>query len=174
MEVLDKKTGELFEGNPPFFQFREHNFKLIRKLNEKSPTAANLFFFLVEHMDKRTNSLIVSQDALCEVLNASKKGIYNAIQQLVQGKYVQVLKMGVSNVYCINADIVWTKRHDELYHARFNTTVYLTSSEQDNEQKIKIKKTYEKIVNVEPSGKAFKEEPITEEEREMLEAEFNQ
>ena len=109
MEVLDKKTGELFEGNPPFFQFREHNFKLIRKLNEKSPTAANLFF-LVEHMDKRTNSLIVSQDALCEVLNASKKGIYNAIQQLVQGKYVQVLKMGVSNVYCINADIVWTKK----------------------------------------------------------------
>ena len=66
------------------------------------------------------------------------------------------------------------KRHDELYHARFNTTVYLTSSEQDNEQKIKIKKTFEKIVNVEPSGKAFKEEPITEEEREMLEAEFNQ
>jgi hypothetical protein len=153
MEVLDKKTGELFEGNPPFFQFRTHNFKLIRKLNEKSPTAANLFFFLVEHMDKRTNSLIVSQDALCEVLNASKKGIYNAIKQLVDGKYLQVLKCGVSNVYCINADIVWTKRADELYHARFNTAVYLTSSEQDEETKLKIKQNYEKFLGVEQPEK---------------------
>lgn len=153
MEVLDKKTGELFEGNPPFFQFREHNFKLVRKLNEKSPTAANLFFFLVENMDKRTNSLIVSQDALCEVLKCTRMTVYNVVKVLVEEKYIQVLKCGVNNVYCINADIVWTKRHDELYHARFNTSVYLTSSEQDEETKLKIKKNYEKFLGVEPIQK---------------------
>ena len=153
MEVLNKKTGELFEGNPPFFQFREHNFKLIRKLNEKSPTAANLFFFLVENMDKRTNSLVVSQDALCEILNCTRMTVYNVVKLLVEEKYVQVLKIGVNNVYCINADIVWTKRADELYHARFNAAVYLTSSEQDNETKIKIKKNYEKFLGVEQPEK---------------------
>lgn len=153
MNVLDKKTGEIFEGNPLFFQFREHNFKLIRKLNEKSRIAANLFFFLVENMDKRTNSLIVSQEALSEVLGCTKMSVYTATKLLTTEKYVSILKSGVNNVYCVNADIVWTKRHDELYHARFNTAVYLTSSEQDEEQRIKIKKTFEKIVEVEPLKK---------------------
>jgi hypothetical protein len=149
MEVLDKKTGELYEGNMPFFQFREHNFKMIRTLNTKSPIAANMFFFLIENMDKRTNSLLISQEALCEVLNCSRMTVYNAIKLLVMEKYVQVLKSGVNNIYCVNADIVWTKRADNLYHARFNTAVYLTSSEQDEEQKMKIIKGFEKIVTVE-------------------------
>lgn len=173
MEVLNKKTGELYEGNAPFFQFREHNFKMIRKLTSENKIAAELFFFLIENMDKRTNSLIVSQESISEVLGYKRTAIYTAIKHLIEGKYVQVLKSGVNNVYCVNADIVWTKRADNLYHARFNTTVYLTSSEQDDEQKTKIKKTFERIINVEPSEKSFKEEPITKEEQEMLEAQFN-
>jgi DNA-binding transcriptional MocR family regulator len=149
MDVLDKKTGELYEGNPHFFQFREHNFKMIRNLNTKSPIAANMFFFLIENMDKKTNALIVSQEALCEVLNCSRMTVHNAIKLLTAEKYVQVLKSGVNNVYCINADIVWTKRANEIYHARFNASIYLSSSEQDEEQKIKIVKAFEKRVNVE-------------------------
>lgn len=159
MEVLDKKTGELYEGNAPFYQFRKHNFKLIRKLNVKSPTAANLFFFLIENMLEGYNSLVVSQDALCEVLEVSRMTLHRAIKVLVDEKYVQVLKSGVNNVYCVNADIVWTKRANDLYHARFNTAVYLTSSEQDEEQRIKIKKSFEKIVEVE-SVKNNKFEPV--------------
>jgi Firmicute plasmid replication protein (RepL) len=180
MEVLDKKTGELFESNAPFFQFRKHNFKLIRKLNEKSPTAANLFFFLVENMLESSNSVVVSQEALCEVLQVSRMTLHRAIKFLVEGKYVQILKSGVNNVYCVNADIVWTKRAGDLYHARFNTSVYLTSSEQDEEQRIKIKKTFEKIVNVEPFKKKLKDEEkaqlleVTEEEKEAIERTFNQ
>lgn len=153
MEVLDKKTGELFEGNPPFFQFRIHNFKLIRKLTSENKIAAELFFFFVENMDKRTNSLIVGQEVLSEVLECSRMTIHRAIKHLIDEKYLQVLKMGVSNVYCINADIVWTKRADELYHARFNTAVYLTSSEQDEETKLKIKQNYEKFLGVEQPEK---------------------
>jgi hypothetical protein len=75
--------------------------------------------------------------------------VYNATKLLTIEKYVNVLKSGVNNVYCVNADIVWTKRADDLYHARFNTSIYLTSSEQDLEQKLKIKKSFEKIIDVE-------------------------
>lgn len=152
MEILDKQTGEVFEGNPPFFQFREHNFKLIRKLNEKSPIAANLFFFLIENMNKTTNSLIVSQDALAEVLEVSKRSIYTAVKLLTEGKYIQVLKSGVNNVYCVNADIVWTKRADATYFAHFNAAVYLTSNEQDEIERIKIKKSFEKFIDISKSG----------------------
>ena len=101
---------------------------------KKSPTAANLFFFLVENMLDGYNSLVVSQDALCEVLEVSRMTLHRAIKLLVDEKYVQVLKSGVNNVYCVNADIVWTKRADQIYHARFNASIYLTSSEQDEEQ----------------------------------------
>ncbi len=153
MEVTNKDTGEVFEGNAPFFQFRKHSFKLIRKLNENSPTAANLFLFLIENMNEFSNSLVVSQESLCEVLEVSRKSVYNATKHLIEGKYIEVLKSGVNNVYCVNADIVWTRRAAQLYHARFNTSVYLTSSEQDEEQKIKIKKTFEKMIEVEPLKK---------------------
>lgn len=153
MDILDKNTGELFEGNARFFQFRKHNFKLIRKLTSENRIAAELFFFLIENMLESSNSLIVSQDALSEVLNVTKRSVYSATKHLIEGKYIQVLKSGVNNVYCVNADIVWTKRAEQLYHARFNTSVYLTSSEQDEEQKMKIKKTFEKIIEVEPFKK---------------------
>jgi hypothetical protein len=100
-------------------------------------------------MLERTNSLIVSQDALCEVLGCSRMTLHRATKHLSDGKYIQILKSGVNNVYCINADIVWSKRHDNLYHARFNASVYLTSNEQDQEEKIKIIKGFEKIVDIE-------------------------
>lgn len=149
MDILDKKTGELFEANPLFYQFRKHNFKMIGKLIKENKLAAELFMFLVDNMQEKYNSLIVSQDALCEVLECGRTSIYNATKYLIENKYIQVLKSGVNNVYCVNADIVWTKRANDLYHARFNTAVYLTSSEQDEEQRIKIKKSFEKIVEVE-------------------------
>jgi hypothetical protein len=70
-----------------------------------------------------------------------------------------VLKSGVNNVYCVNADIVWTKKADELYYARFNTSVYLISSEQDKEKERSIKKRFEKFVDVEQ----FIKKPIYQE-----------
>ena len=159
MKILDKKTGELIEGNDLFFQFRKHNFKLIRKLTSENKSGAELFFFLIENMNEVTNSLVVSQDALCEVLKCSRMTLYRAIKHLVDESYIQVLKSGSNNVYCINADIVWSKRKADLYHARFNTVVYLTSSEQEEEQKIEIKKRFEKHLDVEP----FQKRPIYEE-----------
>lgn len=149
MEVLDKKTGELFEGNPLFFQFRKHNFKMIEVLVKDNQVAARLFMFLVNNMQEPYNSLIISQDALCEVLEVSRKTVYTALKYLTDRKYIKILKSGLNNVYCVNADIVWTKRADEIYHARFNASVYLTSTEQDEDQKIKIKKSFEKIIEVE-------------------------
>jgi hypothetical protein len=159
MEVLDKKTGEIIESNPPFFQFRKHNFKMIRKLMDENLIASKMFMFLVENMNELTNSLVVSQESLSEVLECGRTSIYNATKCLVDGSYLQVLKSGVNNVYCINADIVWTKKANQTFHARFNTSVYLTSSEQDEEQKTIIKKRFEKFVDVEP----FPKKPIYEE-----------
>ena len=153
MDILDKDTGEISERNAPFFQFRKHNFNLIRKLIDENPIASKMFMFFIENMNQHSNSLVVSQESLSEVLGCGRTSIYNAVKHLVEGKYIQVLKSGVNNVYCVNADIVWTKKRGELYHARFNTSIYLTSSEQDEEQKLKIKKTFEKIVEVEPFKK---------------------
>ena len=160
MELLDKKTGEIYEGNAPFYQFRKHNFKLIRKLMDENVIASKMFMFLVENMNELTNSLVVSQESLSEVLECGRTSIYNATKHLIEGSYIQVLKSGVNNVYCVNADIVWTKRANQTFHARFNTSIYLTSSEQDEEQKLEIKKRFEKIIEVEPFRKKLEFEEI--------------
>lgn len=159
MDNLDKKTGEIFEGNPPFYQFRKHNFKMIRKLMNENVVASKMFMFLIENMNEGTNSLVVSQDALCEVLECSRMTLYRSIKHLVDKSYVQVLKSGSNNVYCVNADIVWTKRANQTFHARFNTAVYLTESEQEEEQRLNIKKRFEKHLDVEP----FKKKQVYEE-----------
>jgi Fe2+ or Zn2+ uptake regulation protein len=151
MEALDKKTGELYEGNMPFYQFRKHNFKMIELLVKESQVGARLFMFLVNNMQEPQNALIVSQEALSEVLGVSRKTIYTAVKYLVDGKYIQVLKSGTNNVYCVNADIVWTKRAENLHCARFNASVYLTSNEQDQEEKLKIVKAFEKRIDIEKS-----------------------
>jgi hypothetical protein len=139
-----KETGEEIEGNNPFFQFYKHNFKTIRKLITENALAAKLFMFLVETMDNY-NAIIVSQRALEEVLGVSGRTIRRATEYLVENKYIQILKSGTSNVYCVNADIVWTQRADKKMFAKFETKVYLTVSEQSEQVKAQVQSEYQKV-----------------------------
>lgn len=145
--ITDKKTGEEFEANKPFYQFYKHNFKTIRKALRDNPLAANLFLFLVDNMDSK-NALLVSQKALEEVLEVGRTSIYNAVKYLVKNQFIKVLKSGTSNIYCVNADIVWTQRADKKVHAKFEAAVYLTASEQDDDVKTKIQSEFQKVIEV--------------------------
>lgn len=147
--IIDKETGEVIEGNPPFFQFYKHNIKSIRKLITDNTMAAKLFMFLVENMDNK-NAIIISQKAVEEALNVSIRSIQMAVKYLVENQYIVVLKSGTSNVYCVNADIVWTQRADKKKFAKFEAKVYLTASEQNSntQAKIQIQTEYQKVATL--------------------------
>ena len=137
---FDRGTAEVKEGNPPFIQFYKHSFPFVRKLMKENPTACNVFMFLVENMEG-DNALVVSQQAMCEVLGLARRTVQYAISYLQENKYIAVLKSGPSNVYCVNADIVWQESHNKKKFARFAARVFMTESEQPNKPVIKERTT---------------------------------
>lgn len=127
---VDKKTGEIKAvKSPPFYQFYKKTFPLINELLTKNPLSVKIFMFMVEEMGSN-NSLTISYKAMEEVFDKSRRTLSRAIKLLVDSKFIQIQKAGNINVYCINANIVWTQSRANIKHAKFNSTVYLTSSEQ--------------------------------------------
>ena len=131
---LDKTTGELRLGNKKFYQFYVHNFKVISQLQRDFSTAVTILFFIIEHMEL-DNALVISQKALSEVLGISRSTVYRNVEILKNSKIIRVLKTGNSNIYVVNADVVWRKSAEQKKFALFNAKVYLTPSEQDEIKK---------------------------------------
>jgi len=130
---VDKRTGEIYQGNNPFFQFYQHNFKLIRWMMNENPAALKLFLWLVEHMDGK-NAIVVSQPTLAEALSYTTRTIQRAIKFLRENECIAVLKSGNTNVYAVNADIVWTNTHEKKKFALFDSKVYLSWNEQNQDE----------------------------------------
>lgn len=145
----DKATGEIKDGNNPFYQFYKHNFKLIRWVIHQNSLAAEVLFFLVENMDKR-NALVISQRSLAEALEVTRMTVHRCIKFLQDNKVIKVYKSGNTNVYAVNADIVWQKSHAEKVFARFDAKVYLSKSEQDDQTQVEIEKEFMNHVNTKP------------------------
>lgn len=123
------ETAQTRETNPPFYQFYKHSFPFVTQLMDDSPTAFRVFFFLVEHMGD-DNAVIISQNALAEALKKSKRTIQYATTYLMDRKYLATYRSGTSNVYCLNADIVWQQTHENKKFAHFAARVYISESEQ--------------------------------------------
>lgn len=123
------KTGEIMLKNPEFIQFVRGGYPAVRKLMREKPLAGNIFMWMVEWMD-RNNRLLVSYDALIEEFGKSRMTIYNAIKLLQERDFLKVVKSGNSNIYCLNANIVWQNSAENRKFASFACSVYVTESEQ--------------------------------------------
>lgn len=117
------------EGNPLFFQFTKHAFPVVRQLLEKNSTAARIFFFFVDIMNK-DNALVISQQAITDVLGIGRTTVWKSIKYLEDNKFIKVIKSGHANIYALNADIVWQKTLDGKKFAKFSAQVFVTESEQ--------------------------------------------
>lgn len=96
----------------------------------KTPAAADIFLFLIKNMDK-TNAIVCSYAVLMEALNLSKATVTRSIKTLKDMKFVEVYKTGSTNVYAINANIVWKSYGSNAKYARFSANVILSSTEQE-------------------------------------------
>ncbi|WP_290654084.1 replication/maintenance protein RepL [Idiomarina sp.] len=129
---IDQKTGEIKLKNPPFYQFYKKTFPRINDLLVENPLSVRIFMFMVEQMASN-NSLTISYRAMEEVFGKSRRTLSRAIKLLVDYKFIEIRKSGNSNIYCINANIVWAQSRKNIKYAKFNSTVYLTSSEQEGD-----------------------------------------
>ena len=132
---MDDDTGEIKVFKPRFKALTEDMFPFVTELSRVNPQASAIFLFFVEHMGNQ-NALVVSYSAMEQHFKKGRKAIYNAINYLKENKFIDILKSGNMNVYCINARIVWNQSQDKIHFAKFHAVIYATKSEQISKSKI--------------------------------------
>lgn len=129
--------------NSNFVQLYRNNMKAIRWLSKHNNTALEMFLFILEHMD-HTNALGCSYAVFEDALGKSKPTITRAIKVLKDNGFVDILKMGTSNVYIINQDIAWSSWDNRKKYCKFNGNMLISHKENkdyaytETAQKVKI------------------------------------
>ncbi len=124
--MKEQKTKQEYK-NKDFIQFYRKHIDILSEL-ASNKKALDLFILLCKHMDG-TNALCVSYQVLCELLNCSRMTVSRAVKYLKDKGYVCVLKSGSSNIYVVNPDIAWTSYGNQKKYCKFQSTVLLSSTE---------------------------------------------
>ena len=120
--------------NTPFVQWKNPDgIKALRKLTRANSMASVLFQWMVQYMDEE-NCLVASQKVIGEAIGAHPKTVSKAVAYLKAHKYIFVYKSGMSNVYTLNADIVWKGKGDDHAIFEMRGTVLLGKDEQDEKE----------------------------------------
>lgn len=146
--VVDKSTGEVIEQavilsdepvnkasgqnrareNADFVMLYRRFIAQIADLGADNTTALRVLLFLIKHMDG-TNALGVPQKLMSEMMGISRQTVNGAIKYLEQHGWIQVYKLGKSNVYVVNPDVVWTSYADQRAYCKFQGTFLLSSED---------------------------------------------
>lgn len=133
--ITDAKTGEILDrktltGNMNFVMLFKHNLNFVAKIAQTDGKALSVFLFLIEHMGN-DNSIIVSREAIAEMLDISVATVDRKIKYLKDHGFIKTIKSGTSSVYFINADIAWSSTAEKKEYATFRSAVFVTKTEQD-------------------------------------------
>ncbi|HBN1858849.1 TPA: replication/maintenance protein RepL [Escherichia coli] len=144
------ETGQSQESkdNFNFVQLSRSYLKQLRNLARKSPIAHEILYYLVEHMGKTTNAVICSYATLCEITGVSRPTVGRAIKLLKDDNWIDTVKVGNANAYCVNEKVFWQAGRNQRKYAIFSATVIASESEQDEgfQEKAKQKLNYIPIV----------------------------
>lgn len=132
-EKQEKEDMENAKKNNNFVQLYRENMPELRWLMGKSGVASKLLFFIIEHMDSK-NALACSYSIFEDYLEVSKPTITRAIKLLKDSGFVDVLKMGTSNVYVINTEIAWSSWENQKKYAKFNGNLLISKKENKDYQ----------------------------------------
>ena len=120
----------------------------LTKMAGENYTAYRLFQFFCKNMDG-TNALVVSINALSEIMEMSTKTIQRAVKYLKDNGWVCVMKSGTSNVYIVNPNVAWTSYADQKATCNFQANVILCASENDEYLKNRKATSHYKTIDTE-------------------------
>ncbi|MEG3132939.1 replication/maintenance protein RepL [Rouxiella sp. T17] len=148
--VSSGETNQSHQDNDNFnfVQLSRSYLSQMRKLARKSPIAHEVLYYLVEHMGRTTNAVICSYTTLCEVTGVSRPTIGRAIKLLKDENWIDAVKVGNANAYCVNERVFWQSGRNQRQYAIFSATVIASASEQDSnfQEKAKHKLTYIPVI----------------------------
>ena len=125
-ELATQKAGATNYG---FVQVSKQHIDDLNALARQSTAAHATLWALCKAMDKQ-NAVMVSQDSLAKLTGYSKATLKRAIALLREQQWVQILKVGTSNVYRVNSSVFWQARANGRW-ASFSAEVLVNFDEQD-------------------------------------------
>lgn len=134
MSHIQDKTGGIKveqqrnKENRDFVMYFRPFMDELTKMAGENYTAYKLFQFFCKNMDG-TNALVVSMNALSEIMQLSRQTISKAIKYLSDNGWVCVMKTGTTNVYIVNPEVAWTSYADQKATCNFKANVILCGSE---------------------------------------------
>lgn len=133
LEIHEEQKGEEQEReqadkNTNFVQLYRDHMPEMRWLMTNHSFASSLLFFILEHMDNR-NALACSYSVFEDYFGKSRMTIYRAIKLLEENGFIDVLKMGTSNVYLVNADLAWTDSRSSKKYAKYDGKILVSKKE---------------------------------------------
>ena len=143
-ETLESQGKENFD----FVQVSRGYLKQMRELARKSPLGHEILYYLVEHMGRTTNAVVVSYATLCEITEVSRPSVARAIKLLKELNWIDAVKIGNATAYCVNARAFWQAAKNQKKYAIFQATVIASESEQESSypEKSKEKLTYIPVI----------------------------
>jgi hypothetical protein len=78
----------------------------------------------------RSNALMVSQQAMAKQLKIAPRSVKGAVSVLLKHGFIQVVKVGTSNVYVVNTKVAWQGNRGARF-AHFRADILAIESEQD-------------------------------------------
>ena len=132
-EEDNKQELEEEKKNMNFIQIYRDNMPELRWLMIKQPFASSLLFFILEHMDTK-NALACSYSVFEDYFEKSRMTIYRAIKILEENGFIDVLKMGTSNVYLVNQDLAWTSHNTNKKYAKYDGKILVSKKENKDYQ----------------------------------------
>ncbi|WP_050184134.1 replication/maintenance protein RepL [Domibacillus robiginosus] len=124
----EEQQREQEDKNTNFVQLYRDHMPEMRWLMTNHSFASSLLFFILEHMDNR-NALACSYSVFEDYFGKSRMTIYRAIKLLEENGFIDVLKMGTSNVYLVNADLAWTDSRSSKKYAKYDGKILVSKKE---------------------------------------------
>jgi len=100
----------------------------MRWLSMNHGKAYNILLFIMEHMDFQ-NALVCPYTIFQEYFGISRMTVSRAIKTLKDEGFVDILKVGNTNVYIVNPDVAWTNYADKIQYCKFQGNILVNKSE---------------------------------------------
>lgn len=127
-EQKEEEDRKREEKNHNFIQLYKDHMPEIRWLMNNHAFAHNLLFFILEHMDNR-NALACSYTVFEDYFGKSRTTLYRAVKTLTENGFVDVMKMGSSNVYIVNENLAWTDKNTSKKYTKYDGKILVSKKE---------------------------------------------
>ena len=160
LSVVDNDTGEVVgkatvknesRKNKDFIMMYRKCLEQLADLSLKDPRAMQVFMFLVKNMDSN-NAIAIPMDLMSKMLGVTRQTISNKIKYLQEHGWIEIFKLGKTNVYVLNPEVVWSSYEHQKKYCKFKGVIMLDPAENDFNIPASMQSKYKVVSKAEVSA----------------------